>query len=878
MTAKVQASGQLDSDVKGAGLMDQASVSEELSSRKRLQVFSKFLSDIVLKDLVAGRITLNHQKSQYQAAVLFADVSGFTNLTEKLMGQYGREQAVGAEHLTFMLSDYFDHLIAVVMAHDGDVIKFAGDAMLIMFPCSDAKLGLRRATTCGVEMQRVAREVSERILQQHKVVLSLKVAVSYGDIVGLVLGGVLGRWEYAVVSDAISDVGRLGDAALSHDVLINAKNLGFIDAAEVEVEVRDTDVYNVKKTPEWDLAIEPQLIELPPSLEPILRSFVPAAVASRIAAGHSDTALLGELRRISVLFINLPQFTTDISVDQAQKIVSTIQQACYGQRGSLDKISCDDKGVSIIAGFGVPPMSAEDDPVRAVKAAMNIKRLLNSMDLSVSIGVASGPVYCGTLGDKHRCEYTLMGDGVNTAARLMSIANDGVLCDSITVQSCRHQIEFDQGVSFKLKGKDLAVEVFRPVSLKVSADKERVSIIGRKRELHMLIEAVADCKGNQHARSVVIEGEAGMGKSVLLDAFKLDLSSEHANAFYRASASNVQISFYGVWRELLYQALGFSGLSSNSEKEAYLFNLADNISSVRLEMLPLLNDVLGITLPETEYTSGMRNEIRAENIHFLIGQMLQQEAQAKMLTMIIDDGQWMDSASWRLLDSLIRDLTNTLFVVVTQPFVGDNPASLDNILELSGTRKIILSAMVKADVAALVCQQLKVDLLPDAILDLILERAEGHPLYSEVLANDLHEREIIIIEDGVCTLAPGITSAQEIELPSSIESAIVSRLERLSLEQQLALKTASVIGRQFSMQQLHYLYPLDNDRESLNLELDSLSDIGMTQAQVRHVEYGFKHLATQRIAYDLMLYSQRKKMHRQIAEWIELNSNHIENK
>jgi class 3 adenylate cyclase len=878
MTAKVQTSGQLDSDVKVAGSVEQASVSEEQSSRNRLQVFSKFLSDVVLKDLVAGRITLNHQKSEYQAAVLFADVSGFTNLTEKLMGQYGREHAVGAEHLTFMLSDYFDHLIAVVMAHDGDVIKFAGDAMLIMFPCSDAKLGLRRATTCGVEMQRVAREVSARILQQHKVVLSLKVAVSYGDIVGLVLGGVLGRWEYAVVSDAISDVGRLGDAALSHDVLISAQNLALIEAAEVEAEARDTEVYNVKKTPKWDLAIEPQLIELPPSLEPIVRCFVPAAVASRIAAGQSDTALLGALRRISVLFINLPQFTTDISADQAQKIVSTIQQACYGQRGSLDKISCDDKGVSIIAGFGVPPMSADDDPVRAVKAAMNIKRLLNSMDLSVSIGVASGPVYCGTLGDKHRCEYTLMGDGVNTAARLMSIANDGVLCDSITVQSCLDHIEFDQGVSFKLKGKDLAVEVFRPLGLKVSASKESVSIIGRKRELRALIEAVSDSKVNQHARSVVIEGEAGMGKSVLLDAFKLDLSSEHAKAFYRASASNVQISFYGVWRELLYQALGFSGLSSNSEKEAYLFNLAENISSVRLEMLPLLNDVLGISLAETEYTSGMRNEIRAENIHFLIGQMLQQEAQTKMLTMIIDDAQWMDSASWRLLDSLIRDLTNTLFVVVTQPFVGDNPASLDNILELSGTRKIILSAMVKADIAALVCQQLKVELLPDAVLDLILERAEGHPLYSEVLVNDLHEREIIIIEDGVCSLAPGIISAQEIELPSSMESAIVSRLERLSLEQQLALKTASVIGRQFSMQQLHYIYPLDNDRESLNLELDSLSKIGMTQAQVRHVEYGFKHLATQRIAYDSMLYSQRKKMHLQIAEWIELNSNHIENK
>jgi class 3 adenylate cyclase len=890
MTAQSESSEALNSDVNLVDPVVKTGSVDEQRSRARLKIFSKFLSDTLLRDLVAGRTILKHQESNYSAAVLFADVSGFTNLTEKLMGQYGREQAIGAEHLTFMLSDYFDHLIDVVLEHNGDVIKFAGDAMLIMFPCTDVRLGLQRATSCGVEMQRVAKQVSARILQQHKVVLSLKVAVSSGDIVGLVLGGVLGRWEYAVISDAIADVGRLGDAALPHDVLISAENLALIEAkvggkvgGEVEVktletEVRGTGICNVISTPDWSLAIEPQTIELAATLEPIVRCFVPAAVASRIAAGQSDTALLGELRRISVLFINLPQFTTDISIDQAQKIVTTIQQACYGQRGSLDKISCDDKGVSVIAGFGVPPMSAEDDPIRAVKAAMNIHRVLNSMGLSVSIGVASGPVYCGTLGDKYRCEYTLMGDGVNTAARLMSIANDGVLCDSITVEASRSEVEFDQGVLTNLKGKDEAVETFRPLNLKVSEIKSSISIIGREQELEVLVQAIGYFNTLEYARAVVIEGEAGMGKSVLLDAFNQSLSTEHSNAFYRASASTVQISFYGVWRELLYQALGFSGLSSNSDKEAYLFDLAENIGRVRVEMLPLLNDVLGLDLQETDYTRGMRSEIRAENIRFLIGQMLQQEANTKLLIMVIDDAQWMDSASWSLLESLIRDLINTLFIVLTQPFVGENPASLNKIVDLSGTRKIVLSAMAKADIAVLVCQQLKVDVLPDSILDLILERAEGHPLYSEVLANDLAERSILIIEDGVCALAAGITNAQDIELPSSMESAIVSRLERLSLGQQLALKTASVIGRQFSMQELHYLYPVENDRESLNLELDALCVMGMTQPQVRHVEYFFKHLATQRIAYDLMLYSQRKKMHRQAAQWIELNSNNVANK
>ncbi len=851
---------------------------DELASQERLDVFSKFLSKTLLTAIVDHDGAVNHAQSKFSAAVLFADVSGFTNLTEKLMNQYGQEPAAGAEHLTFMLSDYFDHLVAVVEAHDGDVIKFAGDAMLIMFPCSDAELALRRACACGVEMQKVAKEVSARLLEQHKVILSLKVAVSYGEVIGLTLGGVLGRWEYAVISDAIADVGRLGDVAQSHDVLISDKKFSLIKTDTPVKEVRDVGVFNLKTVPQWDLAIESHPIELSTQLESVARGFVPAAVASRIAAGQSETSLLSELRRVSVLFINLPQFTTDIELERAQKIVTSIQQACYGQRGSLDKISCDDKGVSIIAGFGVPPMSAEDDATRAVTAAMNIKTLLNSMSIEVSIGVATGPVYCGTLGDQYRREYTIMGDGVNTAARLMGIAKGGVLCDSNTMVASKTDIEFAEDAVFKLKGKDESVKTFRPLSLTRTNAKADVSIIGRTQELAVLSDAYQGLQSDKQTRCVIIEGEAGMGKSVLVEAFAGGLSKDGPNPFFLASASNVQISFYGVWRELLYQALGFSGLSDKSDKEDYLHNVAEKIDGVRAEVLPLLNDVLGLSLPETDFTAAMQNEIRAENIRFLIARMLQRQAQGKPLIMVIDDAQWMDSASWILLDSLVRDLDNILFIVLTQPFVGENPASLDQLYELDLTDKVSLLAMSKADIAALVCYQLGVSRLPDAILDLILERAEGHPLYSEVLANDLSEREIINIEDGVCKLAPGISSANDIELPSSIESAIVSRLERLSLDQQLTLKTASVIGRRFSMRVLDYIYPVDNDRESLNTELDALSSIGMTQPQIRHVDYFFKQLATQKIAYGLVLYSQRKKLHRQVAQWMELNSSSIANK
>ena len=837
---------------------------------QRLVAFSKYLSRTLLHNMAAGRTSLAADRRHFHAAVLFADVSGFTKLTERLTGQYGSDKAIGAEHLTFLLSDYFDHLIEVVLAHGGDVIKFAGDAILILFPEDDRSLALKRAATCGVKMQKVAQTISDRLRREEDVDLSLKVAISAGEIAGLVLGGILDRWEYAVLSRAIGEVGRLGDEAQPDDVMIGESDLALLGPVGIVETPRTSGMHSLSAVPEWDLQLTEDILNLAPPLEPMMRSFVPAAVASRISAGQTDTQLVGELRRVTILFINLPDFGWEMELQQTQKIITTIQEACYAQRGSIDKISCDDKGVSVIAGFGVPPMSAEDDPVRAVKAAMNMVSLLQNMGLRVSIGVASGPVYCGTLGNQYRQEYTLMGDGVNTAARLMTKAEGGVLCDSATRDACDDDIEFADGISFNLKGKSQQVTAFSPVSLRTLETTEFRQLVGRQQELATLVDALDDLYKDRRARTVVIEGEGGIGKSALTNAFWEVTQSKSTTTFYRASASAVQTSFYGVWRELLYQALNFNEFTRTADMETQIRELAtDPAWGLQDDMLPVLNEVFGVQFPETALTQEMSNEIRASNTHAMIRNILMQKARDDLLVMEIDDAQWMDSASWKLFIELVRDLTNTLFLVLLQPITDNRPPALDQLDELVLTRHINLGPLSRSEISTLVSNSLEVKNIPDAILDLLMSRGEGHPLYCEVLANDMRDRGILIVENSACELAPNIANTAEIELPSSMESAIVSRMERLSLNQQLALKTASVIGRSFSMEQLAYLYPMENTRDELNLQMDALSDLGMTQPQIRHVEYLFKQGATQRIAYDMMLFSQRKKLHRQVAEWLE---------
>ena len=669
---------------------DEKSGDGGLDSLSAVDALSKFISDGLLARIADNKTKLQCEEDYFNAAILFADISGFTSLTEDLVAKYGSEQAVGAEHLTLLISEYFDKLIEVAESYGGDVVKFAGDAVLILFPVEDNDFAVRVAVTCALKMQEVAKRLSQKIKNEKDLCLSLKIAISYGSIRGMILGGVLDRWEYAVVSDAIINLETLGKVALPGDVIISRESLSLLGDFCGEFDQRDEDCYSIGSIKEWQYQSSTDSIGLTEDHIPMIKSFVPAAVANRISAGQVDVALISELRHITVLFINLPDFKPDIDLEAAQRIVTCIQQVCYGQRGSLDKISSDDKGVSLIAGFGVPPMSAEDDAERAVKAALNVKTALEAIDVQVSIGVASGPVYCGTLGDKRRCEYTLMGDGVNTAARLMSKAKGGILCDSATFEQSSEKINFKSAGLLELKGKSNPLPTYNPLSVISVQKNENTYFVGRNTELAIIEQLIDQPSQRGIGRGVLIVAEAGIGKSAVLSEVVRRRSEEADTRVLIASASTTQTSFFGVWRELVYEALGFDELTSSEQKKDFLDKLIERNSRVKVGMLPLLNEIFGLDLEESDQLLQMQNEIRAENIHTLMAYILREIADGRTLIIIIDDAHWMDSASWLLLDSIARSVAEVIFIMALQNFVGKPPNSYTRLATLSSVDEIKL--------------------------------------------------------------------------------------------------------------------------------------------------------------------------------------------
>ncbi|HMD80255.1 MAG TPA: hypothetical protein VKE92_03040, partial [Anaerolineales bacterium] len=192
-------------------------------------------------------------------------------------------------------------------------------------------------------------------------------------------------------------------------------------------------------------------------------------------------------------------------------------------------------------------------------------------------------------------------------------------------------------------------------------------------------------------------------------------------------------------------------------------------------------------------------------------------------------------------------------------------------MQLPYASHVILERLPAQETLTLVAHKLGVIDLPQSVSRLITEKAEGHPFFSEELAYALRDAGILLIENGKSLLAPGINNLESLDLPETVQGVITSRIDRLSPVQQLTLKVASVIGRIFEYTTLNAVYPVEAERTMLRSSLVTLEKLDITPLETPDPElsYIFKHSITRDVAYDLMLFSQRRRLHRSTAEWYE---------
>ena len=868
------------------------------------EVLASYVPQLIQKRVAADPSPIESPVTEdIYAAVIFADISGFTRLTESLaeMGP------AGVEAIANILNEYFGQLIDIIHKYGGDVVKFAGDAVIAVWNIASDGGGadsISRADQWQWTMRAAecALEIREK-LSNYKVEnenLYLKLAISTGSITTAHVGGVFNRWEFLLTGNPLVEVGIANNLVKADEILITPSAWRLIHndcvADMVEFELKDAIAQGGrlkslnKPSSVFETPLKPVI---PDGAESSLRPYIPGAIINRLTAGQSSW--IAELRRVTVLFINLPDIEQRTKLMDAQNLARLIQRSVYRYEGSINKISVDDKGITLVAALGLPPFAHEDDPARGVQAALMIRSELVKLKVRSYIGITTGRIFCGSIGNDSRREYTTIGNAVNLSARLMGAAvrqeeliekyGIPILCDRATFDAAKDAVEFEPLEPQQIKGRTEPVEAFHPVDLKKSVLRPKTELIGRQEEKSMIANALQElARGEQH-QTLILQGEAGIGKSRLFEDLIRQAETLHLHMFTGASEPIERTNSYHAWRSIFYKIFDIdelAGKATTTDDARYLvqekvLSKLHEIDSDLVQYYPLLDVILPMHVPDNELTSAMTGEIRSSNIREVLTRVLAHAADHRPLLIVLEDLHWFDSASWALLVDVQQKVRPIFLAVNTRPLFDPVPVQFKQLLDYPGTHFVRLEAMKLDDVEALVCQRLGVKSISPMIGRLIREKSEGHPFFAEELAYALRESGVLYIENDECKVHSRFLSFEDLTLPDTLQAAITNRIDSLDPSQQLTLKVASVIGRIFAFRVLQAVHPIEADKALLPDYMEALTRLSLTlvESDTPDLAYIFKHAVTQEVAYNLMLYSQRRQLHQAVAEWIE--QNHADN-
>lgn len=832
--------------------MHSASLAEE---------FSSFAPEFIKRRL-AGDPKAPQQSiaERWPGAALVADISGFTALTERL-AELG---SVGAERLTEILDKYFGHAVARIELHGGDVARFAGDGLLVVWPCNtenEVPAAVRCAAACAMDLITPPGEESV----ESESPLTMKVAVGAGSLAALHVGGFLDRWEFLISGGAFQQAFaalRQTQAATCTASLQAWKHL--------QQDYRATTLAGgVMLLEEGPSAPQgPPLVSTAArdEMTGALRSYIPAAVIDRLSAGHGSW--MGELRVVTVLFVSLPELSYTTPLDRAQTVMHYLQRELYRFEGAVNKLNVDEKGAALLAAFGLPPLAHEDDARRGVAAALAMQRRLRDLGFDVSIGVATGRVFCGVFGGARRREYTLLGDTVNRAARLMQTAVGDILCDDATRRAAERLFQFESLPSVMLKGKAAPLAVHRPIA-QVRSLASHAEFVGREAELSRLQQAFDAAVESRQARFVLLEGEPGAGKSRLLTEWLQRAERQGAGCYFGQGDALEAGSLYFAWRPIFERLFSVDAAKATGEIPPQLVARLRDFPD-RADWAPLLGAVLPIDAPDNELTAQMTGRVRGENTRRLLAELLQSEAAPRPLAIVLDDVQWLDSASWELIEQLSHAAGPIFLVLGARPMAETLPWPLARMLEAPHASRITLGPLSPEGASQLACKRLGVTSLPRRVADFIHRRTEGNPLFTEELAFTLRDTGVLDISEGKCMVSAE-ADLDRLEIPDTLHGVITARLDRLAPPQLLTVKVASVIGRHFPYATLLAIYPVEPDRPHLREHLGAALQSQIIEVEVPEPElaYLFRHVLARDAAYHLLLFHQREQLHRAVAEWRE---------
>jgi predicted ATPase len=548
--------------------------------------------------------------------------------------------------------------------------------------------------------------------------------------------------------------------------------------------------------------------------------------------------------------------------------------------GTFNKLDLAQEGDKLRILFGAPH-AHEDDPQRAVRVALEMQEALRpftelvtvsgTVSLSLRVGIHSGNVFAGNVGSPTRKEYTVMGDAVNLAARLMAAAEPGQI-----VVTRETQRRLSDGFAcyplapLRVKGKPTPVQVYQVTGFRYEGFSTRRAarhgqLIGRRKELALLKAVTGRVLGGE-GRVVSMVGDAGVGKSRLVDELAAHAEGVGVRVLRGGCVSYGGAMAYLPWSELLRGFLGWVAEDSASRRREKLQAALVAADPTLADWAPVVAGALGLSMPETSLSRTLDAKLRKERFFDIVVRLLESRASESPLLLIFEDLHWADPISLELLDYVARNLADSplLLVGVRRPD-GARP-QWD---ALPHHQAVHLGELGSRESREMAASLLGMPSLPPALESMILDRAQGNPFYLEEVVHVLIDRGHLALENGEYRLVGDLSS---IEIPDTISGVVMSRIDSLDEGSRTVLRVASVIGRVFAYRVLKAIYPYSVGETALLRRLETLRRVDLTPLEEPEpdLQYVFKHILTQEVAYESLLHARRRNLHGQVALYYEM--------
>src|SRR5574344_1489811 len=863
--------------------------SDQVVSTERIQLLTQYIPYKFVRFIGETKCCIFDKKiEELEGSVIYFDIIGFTHIIVNYI-----EGKRDIAELSNTFSDFYSVIIETVRELGGSVFQFAGDSLLICFEMIDGETkqeNFQRAFASMLRVLELSDNYNSFSERGNGFILRPKIGIGCGKFNQILLGSKESFITPIIAGAAVRDAVCCEEKCTKQEIIINEQAFKYAnDEGLGDNFQKEDNYYHLIESPEnyMQKVIYPEYFDVStlfdsPYFFNRLTSFLNPVIRQQIKTSFQGFS--GQYKDITCVMVRFDgDFAHQMYEGDAQHsyeplndIYSLMQSKAARYGAYCVKPDISDKGVVFPVLFGTPD-AIENKERNALLCAVEVLEEGGKKNAisAVSIGIGTGMVYSGEFGGILRKDYTVIGNSVNFASRLMTYATEekmySILIDDQTKKVIDPLCTFKivSGITCKGCVGEQTAYLFTDLKKEpLLKDKNRM-LIGRDKELQTLHELYAQSLSGRMSFAPVI-GDAGLGKTYLVDQFLSEAVAKVPDVQILTGTcfQYEETTVFYCWRSSIRKMINMpDGISDRGAKD-FMQNIFNEYLHEEMQWISLVLNMLGFDFIESSETANVNPQMKQYHFFSIIERLLQFEASKHPLIIVLEDIHWSDTISLAMLEYFLSSNGGMKILVVA---VSREKKA---IIDFFGQHNIdIIHLEQLPEEAAAQMTEVMLNMNEDAplLVKKIVSTSEGNPFFIENIVRSLVENGTLVQDDeGKNSLSKNVKNIQNIVIPSSVQNIILARLNALKFEEQIVCKTAAVVGRNFTTECLMHILPEGITEQTVAVSLKDFETHNIIIHDAKNANtYSFKHMIIHDVIYDTVLEATKKELNAKVLNYLE---------